>query len=259
MTIGFILLTVTIQPNNPPRIRTPQVPLLIVGLAGMLTAGAWLLRSWRWAIGALAIGLSLTGMVGGLRTAYQLNFRWGDVPRELMIYTQTSPDVERVVDRLAEAAIRRGGANDMVVWYDNETVWSWYMRRFTSGVQQPPQLSAPPGDEVQAVLLMQENYDNPQTRQWLEGFRVQRYPLRWWFPEAETYRLPSNWAEAPVTENSPLLMQVLRQPFDEATAARFWRFLLYRQPPAPLGSSDFVIAVRPALADEIGPGLGAEK
>jgi hypothetical protein len=54
-------------------------------------------------------------------------------------------------------------------------------------------------------------------------------------------------------------MRLLRNPFDGKTAAQVWQFLIYRQMPAPLGSTDFVLAVRPELADEIGLGTGAEK
>jgi hypothetical protein len=35
-----------------------------------------------------------------------------------------------------------------------------------------------------------------------------------------------------------------------------WDFLIRRDPGAPLGSTDFVIAVRPLLADQIGVGVG---
>jgi hypothetical protein len=42
----------------------------------------------------------------------------------MMIYTQTSPDVKRVIDRLDEALRRRSNATTATVWYDNETVWT---------------------------------------------------------------------------------------------------------------------------------------
>jgi hypothetical protein len=61
-----------------------------------------------------------------------------------------------------------------------------------------------------------------------------------------------------VTPDSPLLMRMLRTPFDGRTAAQFWQYLLYRKPPTALGSTDFVLAVRPELADEIGLGIGGE-
>ena len=144
----------------------------------------------------------------------------------------------------------------MPIWYDNETVWAWYLRRFTNKQQQSPALNAVPGPEVQAVLMLQENMDaNPQNRQNLQGFRIQRYPLRWWFPN-EGNRLPDDWSTAPLDESSPLLMRLLRSPLDGRSQAQLWRYLIYRVPSEPLGSTDFVIAVRPELANEIGLGTG---
>ena len=111
-----------------------------------------------------------------------------------------------------------------------------------------------------AVVLLQENIDsNPQNLQALQGFRIQRYPLRWWNPEQELYRLPPDWAGAEVTPASPLLLRLLRNPLDGRASAQFWQYLLYRQLPAALGSTDFVLAVRPELADEIGLGTGTEQ
>jgi hypothetical protein len=256
----FLLLTMVGKPDEAQRDATPWVPLLGLVLVALLTFGGGLLRGPRWAIGALAIGVTLLGGLYSLRSAYQLSYRWGDVPREMLIYTQTSPDVARVFDRLEKASIRRGGGLDMPVWYDNETVWQWYLRRFTNKQQQQPALTTPPGNDVMAVLMLQENLDAyPQNLQNLQGFRIQRYPLRWWFPEDQTYRLPPDWATAPLSENSSLLMRLLREPLDARTAAQLWQYLIFRQPPAPLGSTDFVLAVRPELADEIGLGTGAQK
>jgi uncharacterized protein (TIGR03663 family) len=254
----FLLMTIIGKPDGPQRDLTPLIPLLGLVLMTLLTVGAGLLRGPRWAIGALAIAITLLGGLYGLRSSYQLSYRWGDVPREMLIYTQTSPDVARVIDRLEQASMRRGGTLEMPIWYDNETVWQWYLRRFTGKVNQSPALGTPPGNDVQAVLMLQENLDAyPQNAQDLQGFRIQRFPLRWWFPEDQTYRLPPGWTSAQVTPDSPLLMRLLRTPTDGRTVAQLWQYLIYRQLPAPLGSTDFVLAVRPDLADEIGLGTGA--
>jgi hypothetical protein len=260
MITGFILLAVVSQPAGTLAWMTPFIPLGAAALAGLLTLGFGLARGGRWALGALALGVTLIGAFGTARAAIQVAYQWGDVPREMLVYTQTSPDVARVIDRLEAASILRGGALDLPVWYDNETVWNWYLRNFTRGVEQGPDLSAAPGPEVAAVLMLQENIDrNPRNLEALSGFRVQRLPLRWWFPENEMYRLPPGWLTAPVDDTSPLLMRVLRTPLDGRTAAQFWQFMLFRRMPAPLGSSDFVLAVRPELANEFGLGTGVEQ
>jgi predicted membrane-bound mannosyltransferase len=253
----FLMISIVAKPASGQQDAAPYIFPLALVLFGLLTLFAGLLRGSRWALGALSLGLTMVLSLYGLRAAYQLSYRYGDDARELLIFVQTSPDVARVVHSLEQANTRRNGK--MTLWYDNETVWSWYMRRFQSAVQQPPTLPAP-GDDVLAVLLLQENIDaHPQNLQALQGFRIQRYPLRWWNPEYELYRLPEDWASAAPTENSALLMRLLRTPLDGRTAAQFWQYMLYRQLPAPLGSTDFVLAVRPELANEIGLGTGTEQ
>jgi hypothetical protein len=61
----------------------------------------------------------------------------------------------------------------------------------------------------------------------------------------------------PVNDNSSLLTKILLQPFDQGTAVRTWRFLLFRDTGAALGSSDFYLAIRPAIAPFMSLGLGA--
>ena len=98
-----------------------------------------------------------------------------------------------------------------------------------------------------------------ENRQSFVGFRVQRFPLRWWFPEDAIYRLPEDWQSRDVAPESPLLMRMLRTPFDGRTAAQYWDYMLFRNLPVPLSSWDFVLVVRPDIADEIGLGTGEQK
>lgn len=258
---AFLLLTIVTSPNDTRQGASVWVPPLAFVAIVALTVCYGLVRRTREAIGALALGLTLTLTLYTARSSYQLNYLWGDVPREMMIYTQTTPDVERVIDRLEEVSIKRTGGMDMPIWYDNETIWSWYMRDFTNGQEQSPALTEPPGEEVMAVLMLQQNIDTyPQNLTYLQeaGFRIQRYPLRWWFPENDTYRVPPDWTTAQVTPDSALLMRLLRTPNDGETIAQFWRFLIHRQTPKPLGSTDFILAVRPEIVQDIGLGTGAE-
>jgi hypothetical protein len=254
----YVLITIFIHSAAAQQAYIPWVLPIGAALVVLLTIGAALLLGRRWSFGALAIALSLLLAIYGLRSAYQLSFRWGDVPREMLIYTQTSPDVMRVIGRLEQASIRRGGKLDMPIWYDNETVWDWYMRRFTASTEQPAGIIPPLPEDLQALLLLQDNL-NDTNRETLTGLRIQRYPLRWWFPDEAMYRLPADWMTGPVSDQSPLLMRVLRTPFDGRTAAQYWNYMLFRQLPAPLGSTDFVLVIRPELADEIGIGTGGQK
>ncbi|WP_322488997.1 flippase activity-associated protein Agl23 [Chloroflexus sp.] len=248
ISLGFLLLLITVAAGPASPIRPWMAVLFTLTLFTLLVIGAGLRWSWTVTAALMAICLALAIGLYTVRGSVRLVYQTGDVAREMMVYTQTSPDVMRVIRRLEEAAMRRGGGTRLPVMYDNETVWLWYLRDWPGAIAVPGgRLNGPPAEDVQAVLLLQENLDRyPENRAYLEGFVIQRYPLRWWFPEDQAYRL----------NGSSLLDRLLRNPFDYETSAQLWRYLMFRQPPAGLGSTDFVIAVRPELARQIGVGLG---
>ena len=118
----FLLISIVAKSTSGQQDATPYIFPLALVLVGLLTVFAGLLRGPRWAIGALALGVTLALSLYGSRAAYQLSYRYGDDARELLIFVQTSPDVPRIVRKLEQANTRRNGS--MKVWYDNETIWS---------------------------------------------------------------------------------------------------------------------------------------
>ncbi|WP_129626041.1 flippase activity-associated protein Agl23 [Candidatus Oscillochloris fontis] len=256
VSLCFVLMTAIMSFIDQSLIPPWMVLLFLLLLLTLLTAGFALRWNLRWALALLAACIAVTGGLYTARSAFRLAYQNGDIPREMLVYTQTSPDVMRVVRKLEEASRRRGYGLSMPILYDNETVWSWYLRDFAQAERIGGDLSAPPAEEIMAVLLLDENMiQNPQNRQFLDGFVIQRYPLRWWFPEDQIYRLAPGWRDAPL-ESTSLLGQFLRTPLDRHIHVRIWNYLIFREPGYPLGSSDFYIAVRPELANQIGIGLG---
>jgi predicted membrane-bound mannosyltransferase len=254
--LGFVLMTAYIGYGQATPIPIAIIPVFTLVLLGLLAAGAGMRWGFGWSLALLAICVTLVGGLYTARSAFRLALVSGDTPREMMVYTQTSPDVPRVIRQVELYSPRRSSNIDVPIIYDNETVWTWYMRDFPQATRSGEQLAAPPDESVQAVFMLQENLDRyPQNREYLQDFVVQRYPLRWWLPEDQVYRLNQGWRERPLEEAS-LVGQVLRAPFDYGVVSRVWNYLLFRELPAPLGSSDFVIAVRPQWANLISPGLG---
>jgi predicted membrane-bound mannosyltransferase len=254
--VATILMMMAINPQGSYAAVTPWIPVAFIIICTALAVVHIPSHGRLWSLGLLVCVLSTPLALYEIRSAWRLSFINGDIPKEMMIYTQTSPDAVRVVRDLSEASLRRSGDLSMPMWHDNETIWDWYFRRFNNGIEQPPGPPAVPGDEVMAIVILDENlrYVDEST---LPGFLIQRYPLRWWFPEDQIYRLSENWLEQPVDASDPLLARVLRQPFETETAVATWRYLLYRDPGFPLGSSDFYVAVRPEIAPFMSLGLGA--
>lgn len=213
------------------------VVLLVAGLA-------FNFGSARPAVRALLVLVCVFGTLATVRSSVRASFINGDVPVEPLVYVQTSPDVQRVMTTLREASLLSTGRLDLPIQYDNETIWSWYLRNYrnTDG-SGTSRLTI--REDTQAVLLLAENV--AAHRDQLDGFVQQAYPLRWWFPECSVYRLPSD--PYCVGESTPsLLHRLLRTPADDDTLAEAWRFWVDRRITTPLGASNWSLFVRPELA-----------
>lgn len=210
-------------------------------------------RSFWPALRALLILLCIFGTLATVRSSVRLSYINGDVPVEPMVYVQTAPDVHRVMENLQRVSLLHTGRLDLPVVYDNETVWRWYLRnyRHTEGSGSS---RVTINDDVQAVFLLSENV--APHRDQLDGFVEQPYPLRWWLPECQIYRL-ANDRFCGGEPTPSLLSRLLSHPLDSATLAEAWRFWFDRQLEAPLGSSNWSLFVRPQIAAEFDVGAGA--
>jgi len=232
--------------------------LLLLSTLVLLALGLSLLyRSARPAVaGVLCLVLGF-GLVFTLRASFVLNFRNGDVPVEPLVFVQTSPDVVGVMERLRDASVLRTGGLELPIRHDNETIWLWYLRNYTQKDPSGSTQLGPIDDDVQAVFLLSENLAANEAD--LSGFARQRYPLRWWLPECEVYRLPATDTYCGAQPGaSSLLSRLLSRPWDGQAVADYWRFWFDRQLPAPLGSTDWTLFVRPELAAELGINGGSD-
>ncbi|HEY3107734.1 MAG TPA: flippase activity-associated protein Agl23, partial [Chloroflexota bacterium] len=195
----------------------------------------------RLALKVAALGSLLVLLPLSLRTAWQVNFFNGDVPVEMLVYTQTSPDVGKVMNEIDRVAFRTGAGKEKVkVVYDSGVSWpfEWYLRDYKGrvfiggGTLPSNALDAP------IVLIGTENNRDQAVKQQLGNKYVsQRYRLRWWFPE--DFREKDNvFAYRSITLDSFRWLLT-----DSATRARIWRYFMFRETP-PLGSTDFVMFVR---------------
>ena len=207
------------------------------------------------ALAALAAGLVLLQVHAGWR----LTYLEGDVPKDMLVYTQTSPDVTRVVRELTTLSQATTGGNGLVVWYDdnNGVSWpmQWYLRDFPNRNLFGHSLSAPP---LNAPIVLVGSDNNASVRGALSGYTPQTYVLRWWFPEDPIYRdfaidpalAPGRSAWASSDQPHGLLdiarsvgssLSQLRNPEGQA---RLYRLVMYRDLPARIDSYRFTLYVR---------------
>ncbi|HUS15258.1 MAG TPA: flippase activity-associated protein Agl23, partial [Chloroflexia bacterium] len=136
------------------------------------------------------------------RSAIIASFRNGDTPRELLVYTQSAPDVPIVAQRIerlgrdltafsSRNATDVTGGHGMDIGLDSTVEWpfDWYFRdqqkigRFTPG-----QVSFAPSSPV--IIASTESKDNAAFQAAVKDkYREEHYKLRWWFPE-DDYKNP---------------------------------------------------------------------
>lgn len=222
---------------------------------------------------ALVVAAVLAGALGmfSLRAGVIVAFEHGDVPDEPLIYTQTSPDVPDVMERIEEIARVSGRGRSLPIVVDSTYTWpwAWYLRDYTNATYIPigPEFEAEP-DAVLLVALDHEQYVKPFAGAYQEP---QRYVLRWWFPEAyRGIQRDSLWdagfdfigSALPVAlripDSTPRFLPFLPEKWEKPGAwdtwwhglrdrdswgvpdawHTWWRFFRDRQPPAEKGHVD---------------------
>ena len=197
------------------------VPLIIAGglIYGMLTLAS---RAGGRLVLAIA-GLTLAGLIDAytLRATWMAVYEHPDTPVELLVYTQTAPDVPRFVADIRELAVnltRNSRTSDditgglsMPIFVDSgddsgdgSLAWplQWYLRDFqhlvwtkkaafqknpgpeTFNVQMPDKTTA-----LAPVVLLYKPHVTDEVRKALEANYVQPYGqtgvFNWWFPEGQ--------------------------------------------------------------------------
>ncbi len=233
--------------------------LLILFTAGLLALCGWLAYKMLPGRAVKVIGFTFAIFLGlyGIRSMTILNYNRGDIPNEMMVYTQSAPDTTIVADlvkRLSRdetsfdadrnANDVTGGHGLTIALDQNEaTEWpfDWYFRDMKNLIYhnlagwQSNNAGVPPNE---AVIIASEATENePNFQAFIKDkYTTTKYVHNWWFPE-ETYR----------TGNDGDFGKALNLMFGNNL-----RYLLYRDPGKPLGSRNFYLHVRNDLAPKAG-------
>jgi predicted membrane-bound mannosyltransferase len=212
-------------------------------------------------LAALIAGSSfvVVTMFAQTHVAYRMAYQEGDVPKDMLIYVQSSPDVARVVEELGILSRELTGGLDMPIYYDAGTSWpfQWYLRDYTQRRYFGTTLNEPPDTPI--VLISNEHLTS-ENQDMLAGYTYVEYAMRWWFPEDETYR---RFAIAPelnkterqnyqTAEEGPFTMLDVAESVwrslwgmhEPAEQTKMFRLLAFRELWAPIGSYNFRVYVR---------------
>ena len=211
---------------------------------------------------AMAV-VPLAALVGALllfsgRAAWMASFQEGDGAdaREMLVYTQTSPDVPKILDQIEQVAEETGLGKDLPIAVDSRDAfswpWVWYLRDYHN-VSYPDMAGSyePPAN---AVLLVNAGNDAAiQPR--LEGYGPgQRYSHRWWFPE--TYR-SIELEDGKQKDVLTIFTDFMASLGNGDTWDTWWRYFRDHEPPEPKGSADAVAYFPKEFAPE--EGIGREE
>lgn len=219
-----------------------ELNTLMRWLAGLVLSGALIYLTFlvarRLRASALVRGFLFAAVL--VMTIFTIRYAWiatyvhSDVAEDMLIYTQTTPDVTMLMDEVDQLSARLVGGKDMRVAFDEFTSWPlwWYLRDYPNKVFFGKEPVGPLDAPVVFVGLENEN----ATRPFLGDYVRYQYKLRWWFPE--DYR----------TLTRAVIWENLRNPDTRRSAINF---LLYRDLENPLGSSDFAFYIRRDIASQI--------
>jgi uncharacterized protein (TIGR03663 family) len=242
--------------------------LLFLVVAGLLGLSGWLAYKLMPLRAVKVVGLTFAMLLLGYGTRSMVlsSFHYGDVPVEMLVYTQSAPDVPVVADlikRLSrdETAFEGRGPNDVTggrsleisIDQSEAITWpfDWYFRDmknykyFTSDswkAVQSGQAQNVVSPNVAVILASELTESQPGFQEFIKDkYTTQRYVLNWWFPE-ESYK-----------KTDPTGRQV----GDIGTAwnwltANGLKYILYRNPGLPLGSRNFYLHVKNDLAAKAG-------
>jgi uncharacterized protein (TIGR03663 family) len=214
------------------------IGVILGSISGML----WMLRKLSMSERLPIIVFGLAAMIFGLtfQSAWRVNYLSGDVPTELMVYTQTSPDVRRIAKEIDHIAASTGYGFEMPIVVDSEGgfswPWAWYLRDYRVSF---PSYSDPKNHVApDAAVLIVNAVNNSKIEHLLaDDFASgHRFQHRSWFPES--YR-NMNWGG---DENDLLSWSVWH------SAYQYW---LLRELETPLGSADAHVYYSKAVRAEM--------
>lgn len=201
------------------------------------------------------LGILSVFLIYQVRSALMLSYFQPDVPKEMAVYVQTSPDVTRTMKELNDFSTATTGGKNVKVLYDSFASWpfSWYLRDYKNAQFVGDTVPKPAADVPVMILDYSKSNNNADL---LKDYTVQRYAMRWWFPE-EWYKndlmsgLPAgqDYKTAPILTSARVLITKLGDTFTKPdNQATLWNYIMFRETPKPLGSSDMNVFIRKDVA-----------
>jgi uncharacterized protein (TIGR03663 family) len=202
--------------------------LLVFGILGLILYLATM-AGYREGFAVVGLGFVAALFVLSARVGWIASFRNADTPTEMLVYTQSSPDIARIAGDIARIAESSGQGSALHISVDGDDgyawPWVWYFRNYDSVGYPSYGGDTQPINSNGGVVLVNANNGEKARQALLDaGFtEIQRFKHRWWFPES--YRDISS-------------DDILNGLTDRSTWRTAFDYWLYRDLGTPLGSVD---------------------
>lgn len=187
ISFGFIVLTLPDYKTD----TTLLIPIAITILLGYLChlilrrSNSTTIQS---SLALLCIGSGLFLLILTIRTSIEASFKNSDIPVEMMVYTQTSPDLKLTMKSIDALADQMKPDKSPQITIDQTSgftwPWTWYLRNYEK-VDYPvfSDSNKPSASETNVVLVHSRNKDASDKAYSRDFHPPIRVPHRWWFPE----------------------------------------------------------------------------
>ena len=135
-----------------------------------------------------AVPVAVILLMLGLRAGWNATYRNGDIPVEMIVYTQTSPDLPRLAALVKESGAATGDPKGFPVAIDGTSgfhwPWLWYLRNHTNIGYTSYDGDVSPNPPDSPIVLVHSSNKSSMDPVLEEGYTEgQRLKHRWWFPE----------------------------------------------------------------------------
>lgn len=235
----------------------------VLALAAVVAGLFWIKRRHPEAL--VRVPLAIAGMTAlsffYVHTSWQLSYAHGDIPVEMLVYVQSSPDIPQIVREIERIGFQTGQGKDLRILMDNgytETIggqqiaheavswpFEWYLRHYRNRRY----YSRTFGSDINladypVALIMGPNLDPVRDR--LDDYNGQKYRLNWWYPE--DYK--GLEAEPPTVAGVPLPIPWIKWDViweglsDPVNRTRLLQYAIYRETLNPLGARELYFFTR---------------
>ena len=133
-------------------------------------------------------GISLI-LIFNLWVTYRVNFINSDIPREMLIYTQTSPDLKSISDAINIYQNPSNKQQNILIDTTSGFVWPWvwYLRNNENILYQNLTSQPIAQSDLDVLIIHSKNISKVPSEITKKYHEPIIFPHRWWFPES-TYR-----------------------------------------------------------------------